>query len=815
MIKKRQKRPSGVAENGDKGGSLPAPASYFGEEAAMAMIKSSLVLNDGMSSVLKRINRAMNSTLDCFDAVQKASGQTFNTTNITAARKEIGLVNSAIEEMEQNYRAAESQQKKLNQSINEGSSAAGGLLNKIKGIGAAYLGVKAVNWVEDSLKLYNTQNNAETQLRTVLRNTGAATSAYDLLSQKASSLQGITAYGDEALLGGAAEFATYMSDPEAIAKMMETLTNYAAGMSGGGEVGYKEMVDYATGLGKIVNGSYDAMTKKGFTFTDQQKQIIENGTDMEKALVISDVVSESWADLAANMANTPEGKIIQLKNAFGDMREELAAKIYPYVMKLFNTISKHLPTIKRLVLNLEGPIRVVLNVVSGFIDTLGKAAEYLSEHQELFIGLGAAIAAYYLPSIASAVSSTWEMVTAWLAANWQFALFVAAVVAVTAVLSSLGVSLEWIAVAIAAVTAAYSIWQIVQWGLNDAMYACPVVWIIALVLALIVILIVVFQKFIKEIMGATMWLIQLFTNVALWITNLGIAIWNTIQNVGRWFENLGSAAWTIIENIGHWFANLGLGIWGVLEAVASNIGTAFSDAWNYVQIGFWSMVDVIMQGLKALAEKANSVLGWMGVNIDTSGLDFASKKIDELNNNRGSYKSISDAWAEGYNTFTYGSVDAAFNKNSIDWAGDWDKGMSTFDVFQEGWGERAYEEGYAVGEITEAWMKEHVNINTIMSALGLEDLVNGGQEGYADQLQGIAADTGSIAANTGKSSEELAYLRDIAEKEAINRFTTAEIKVDMTGMNNRIDSSVDLDGIISYFTEELTEAALTAMEGVH
>ena len=89
-------------------------------------------------------------------------------------------------------------------------------------------------------------------------------------------------------------------------------------------------------------------------------------------------------------------------------------------------------------------------------------------------------------------------------------------------------------------------------------------------------------------------------------------------------------------------------------------------------------------------------------------------------------------------------------------------------------------------------------------------------------LGDIAAYTGETADNTGKTAdalavteEQLEYMRDIAERDAINRFTTAEVKIDMTGMTNRIDGSADLDGVISQLTEGFTEALVTAAEGVH
>ena len=66
----------------------------------------------------------------------------------------------------------------------------------------------------------------------------------------------------------------------------------------------------------------------------------------------------------------------------------------------------------------------------------------------------------------------------------------------------------------------------------------------------------------------------------------------------------------------------------------------------------------------------------------------------------------------------------------------------------------------------------------------------------------------------GQHGHHVAYLRDIAEREAINRFTTAEIKIEQTN-NNRIDGKMDLDGIVSGLTDAVNEAVDIISEGVH
>ena len=111
-------------------------------------------------------------------------------------------------------------------------------------------------------------------------------------------------------------------------------------------------------------------------------------------------------------------------------------------------------------------------------------------------------------------------------------------------------------------------------------------------------------------------------------------------------------------------------------------------------------------------------------------------------------------------------------------------------------------------------------LNTAIEQGRSEAAANSASEQTA--AAGIGADTSNIAESAGSAAsslkgttEDLKYMRDIAEQEAINRFTTAEVKIDMTGMTNRIDSNMDLDGVLNTFTEGFAEALEVAAEGVH
>jgi hypothetical protein len=85
----------------------------------------------------------------------------------------------------------------------------------------------------------------------------------------------------------------------------------------------------------------------------------------------------------------------------------------------------------------------------------------------------------------------------------------------------------------------------------------------------------------------------------------------------------------------------------------------------------------------------------------------------------------------------------------------------------------------------------------------------------------VAENTGNTADNTSKiaksmeiTSEDIKYLRDMAERDSVNRYTTASIKVDMTN-NNNVNSDMDLDSITEHLRSTVEEQMNAAAEGVY
>lgn len=309
-----------------------------------------------------------------------------------------------------------------------------------------------------------------------------------------------------------------------------------------------------------------------------------------------------------------------------------------------------------------------------------------------------------------------------------------------------------------------------QMGYNGALYACPVVWIIVLIIALIAVIMAVCSAIAK------------MTGIA----NSGFGvITGGVNVVIQFFKNLGLTV-----------ANIALGIGNAIAALASNMMTAFHNAICNVQSWFYNLLSTACSVIENIAAALNKL---PFVSFDYSGISSAADdyaaKASEAAGNKEDYQSISDAFNEGF---------------------------TTFDAFQDGWASDAFNAGAAWGD----GVADKVSNFSLSDLFGKTEVPDPASyaDGFNDAIanSGIGDGVGSIDDNTGKikdslevSEDELKYLRDIAEQEAINRFTTAEINVDMSGMQNTVNSGDDIDGFMTKLTDSVNEAVDNMTEGVH
>ena len=301
-----------------------------------------------------------------------------------------------------------------------------------------------------------------------------------------------------------------------------------------------------------------------------------------------------------------------------------------------------------------------------------------------------------------------------------------------------------------------------QYGLNAAMYACPIVWIIILIIALIALFyaaVAAVNKFAGTSVSATGIICGAFMVALAFIGNIFVALWNLVVDV-----------FVLIYNL--------------VATVANFIGNVFTDPIGAVCRLFFDLADTVLGILQALASAIDAIFG---------------------SNLAGSVQGWRDSLG-GWVDETFGKGDEVMAKMNAD-----DMKLGRFEYGA------AWDAGYSFGE----GIDESI-ANFDPSSLFDTNVPGAGD--YADLSNygaGLAGDVGDIAGNTGAikdsmdiTEEDLKYLRDIAEQEAINRFTTAEINIEAP-ITNQISKDVDLDGVVDGLTGAVNEAVDIIAEGVH
>ena len=677
----------------------------------MATIKSQLQLNDAMTSVLRKMNSALLTCLDSFDAMQKASGNAINVENISAARSQLIGINGELAEINDG-------QKRVNDSLSQGVGLSDTMLGKIAKMAAAYLSVQsAINFVNDSLEAAFESQNINTQLAVSLKNMGLGKNAYDQLKDAAKDYG---MYTQTAMTAAAAEFATYMSDADAIENMMGTLADYATGMAvtEGLDLSTADIADYATQLGKVLNGTFDGIAKKGFEVSDAQKKIIESGTDMEKAAVVADIINESWAGMYECMANTPEGKLLTLQNTINQMKEDMGTALLPVVMQLVDTIQANLPTIQQLIFGVTSVLNVIIPILASIINAVFSVAQYFID-------------------------------------NWS---------RIEPIITPIAVALGIVTAGLLAYKVAMVVASAAQRLFNSALLASPLTWILIVIIAIVAAIYIVIGV-INKVTGST-------------ISATGIIV-GALATAGAFIWNL---------------------VLGLLELVLNGINYLVNPILAFANFFGNVFTDPIGSIIHLFGDLADNVLGYIQKIASALDLVFGSNMADTVQGWRNSLNSMVDTAAKKYGNGQYEEIVSALNLSV--------EGLGLSRIkYSDAWNA-----GYGAGEGIDNTMRNLFSSNDSIAddMSGVADILAGN-----DGIAGIADSAGSAAASLKDTTEDLKYLRDIAEQEAINRFTTAEVKIDMTGMTNRIESDMDLDGVLTVFTEGFAEALEIAAEGVH
>lgn len=673
--------------------------------------------------------------------------------DVSAANEAYLRLSSTVSNTERYIRDNTDEQGRFNRAIDEGTQGAGDLMNMIKGAVAAYASVQTIGKVMDL-----SDQLTSTTARLNLMNDGLQTTQdlQNMIYLSAERSRGAyQATADAVSKLGLMAGDAFSSSEEIIAFTEQLNKQFTiAGTETAGIEAAMLQLTQAMGSGVLRGEEYNSIL-------EQAPNIIQAIADY------MEVPKGQLKDMAA------EGEITAeiVKNAMFAAADETNAK-FEAMPKTFSQIWTSFqntalmafqPVLQRL--NDVANSEAFQTFINGAIEALSMVAGIVVEIFNLIASVGTMIAdnwSWLSPII-------YGVAAALLVYYGRLMLVRGAELALAAVQGVVAVAKGILAAATMLVTGATWAQTTAQYGLNAAMYACPIVWIIILIIALIALFyaaVAAVNKFAGTSVSATGIICGVFMVAAAFIGNLFVALINFVIDI---------------------FVVL----WNFIAAFANFFGNVFNDPVGAIARLFFDLVDTVLSLLQSLASAidtifgsnlAGAVQGWrdsLGGWVDSTfgqGEEIMAKlNAEDLHLDRFEYSS---AWDAGY-SFGEGIDESIANFDP----------SSLFDTNVPGAGDYADLSGYG------------------------SDL--GGLGGIGSGVDDIAGNTGAIADSMDITEEDLKYLRDIAEQEAVNRFTTAEISVDMSGMQNNISNGMDLDGVISGLTEGVNEAIDSMAEGVH
>lgn len=732
----------------------------------MGTIQSYIRLHSGIAQALQRDVSAINRTISQFQNMRMASEGMVNTSSIDSGaaaieraaqsanrtEQEMNQVSSATQRMQQELRGVgqhtqnnTNYQNNYNKSVNDGSSAVSFLLGKAKTmattLGAAF-GAKQVIGLSDTmassrarLDLMNDGLQTTEQLQNMIyqsaqRSRGSYQDTADIVSKLGTSAKGAFKSNEEAVL-----FAEQMnkqfviggaSAQEQSAAMYQLTQAMASGRLQGDE--FRSIMENAPMLAQSIAQSLGKSTA-------ELREMSSEG------LLTSDVIKNA---LFAS-ADETNRKFEQMPKTFS----QVMASVKNQALRAFHPVLNQINKIAN-----SKKFDSFINGAVGAINTIGSVAA---------VALGAIV------TIGAFMSDNWSIIgpivygIAGALMLYYGRLFL--------INNAEKIHAGIMAIKNGAMIAAVPIYSLLtgqtmaqtaaQWGLNTALLACPITWIIIAIVALIAIFyaaVAAVNKFAGTSYSATGFLVGVFATAGAFIGNTVIGVVNAVIT---WFVTL----WNFIAAFANFFANV------------------FNDPVAAIEHLFLNLFNCILDIVSGAADLIDKITG---SNLSGS-IDGFQNKVNK--------------WAQ----------------NKIPEQKEY---VKTLDPDKYTINKRiAYGDAYKAGY---DWGKNLGKSKKVKTPkVKNPKIPDYGKIVKDPSSTATAANTGKTAANTAKTAnsvsatqEDLSYLRDIAEQEAINQITSPIINVEMTN-NNTVNSGMDLDGISSMLRSKVEEEMYASAEGVY
>ena len=720
----------------------------------MATIRTAIALYDGVTAPLQAMHKAMNIVLNSFEAMQRASGNSVDVSSIQEAREELARAGAAFDSIEQNIRDAGNQQDRFNRRIRDGTTAADSLWGKLKGIAATVGGLAAAKKI---IGISDDLASTRARLNLIVDDGGSVSELEKKIM--ASAQRSRSAYFDTASAIaslGANAGAAFANTDEIIAFMEQINKQFViGGASAQGQAAAMLQLTQAMAAGALRGEELNSILENapGIARAIESYMGIAEGSIKsyaEQGLITAEVVKNAMF-AAADETNAKFESMPKTWAQIWTSMQNKALSIFNPILTKINQIanSEQFTKVTDGIINgLAGIASVATVVLDLLINVASVVVDNWSWLSPIILGVAAALGVYY----------------------GRLLLVRGAELASAAVSGAVAVAKGIMAAATMLVTGATWAQVTAQYGLNAAMYACPLVWIIILIIALVALFyaaVAAVNHFAGTSVSATGLICGAFMAALAFIGNIFVALWNLVVDVFVMIYNL-------------------------VATVANFIGNVFNDPVAAVARLFFDLADTVLSVLQALASAIDTIFG---------------------SNLSGSVQGWRDSLG-GWVDSTFGKGEEVMEKLNAD-----DLKLGRFEYGA------AFDMGYEFGQGVEDTVGGLFDFSA-MDSLGAADGLDAFNLG--NTLDGIYGNTGDTAGNTGDTAgntaamsdaldiaeEDLAYMRDIAEREAINRFTTAEIKVEQQN-TNYISQDTDLDGIMDAWANDFATKLDVSEEGVH
>ena len=727
-------------------------------------ISTAIRINDGMSPALRSMNKALMVVLNTFESMQSATADPINTASISEARSELAKVNVTLDQVENNARQASNAQEQFTNSVRQSDNAMSGLIKKVGTLIATYASFQAMGKM---VNLSDQMTQIDSRLNLVVDDKGSVKALEDQIMASANRSR-----------------ASYLDTADAVSKL--ALRAGDAFSDANGKLDTDQLIGFTENLNKlyvIAGATGEEQASSMLQLTQALGSGVLRGEEFNAVFEAAPNIMQKVADYM----DVPIGKLREMA-ADGQISAEVVKNAILGATESINsdfesmdmTWAQVMTLAKNRAIDAFEPVLAKINelanneAVQNFVNNMANSVTYIATAM-LWAFEQLATMGQFIADNWSIISPIIFAVVAALAIYAAIAAVVATINGITAISESVKAAATMMAAgATFAATAA-------QYGLNAALLACPITWIVLGVLAFIAALIAVCAYIAKTggVATTTFGVISGAVNTAVaFIWNLFLGLADFVLSIISVFLN----KWVMFANF---------------------FGNIFNDPIAAIIHLFGAMADSILAILEGIAKAIDAV--------------FGSNLSSAVSGWRGSLDSKVETLAKEKGNGSYEEVMEKVNLST-----------ESFGLERKGYGD-AYKAGAAWGDGISNKVSDKLgnfSFDSIMDKLTAPDAASLGAGGVGSydvpDYSEIAGNVGDIKDNTGSikdavdvSEEDLKYLRDIAEQEAINRFTTAEISVDFGGVSNTINNDMDIDGFMNVFTDRLYESMTVAAEGLH